>query len=167
MKRIARNNRGGIWIAGTTLAIATLLLATPAEAGHKQRRHHHGDHHGDHHGKLVRIGNPHRPFGLHHDTHPGPILRLRELSVPRHHHRRHFRFEVPTRIHRHDIPVYQSYHHGRAWFRPHRHSHTVYSFPVFTSSGWIYQPHSYCEGVLYTGAHVSYHGKHVSFSVGF
>jgi hypothetical protein len=54
-----------------------------------------------------------------------------------------------------------------AWYRPHGHHHAVYQFPVYTEVGLAYRPHHYCEGVLYVGGRVAYHGKRVSISVGF
>ena len=147
MKRSASKNRGGILMAGTTLAIAALLLATPVEAGREHGRNKPRD---DRH-----VGNPHRPQGQRHNVHSVLQPQRHRPWRPRHHivevprrdhqHSQHYRIEVPTRIHsHHHVSTYRSYYNGRAWFRPHRHYHTVYHFPVRTVDGWFSQPHYYC-----------------------
>ncbi len=51
---------------------------------------------------------------------------------------------VPSRIPVYRVESYRPYYMGRVYFRPHRHVHAVYAFPVRGA----YVPHVYCEGVL-------------------
>jgi hypothetical protein len=94
----------------------------------------------------------------------------RVVYVPRHAHD-HVRvqrvFRVPQQIHRRVRAQYRPYYEGAVWYRPHRHAHTVYHFPVLTPNGYVYRPHEYCQGGLYTGGYVAYNSPRVSFRIGF
>jgi hypothetical protein len=129
------------------LALGALLL-TPAMAGHRdhrQHRHHDRGHQRPHH---VRLKHGHHKF--------------------RHHPSAHFhrRFVAPPTIRSAHFKTYRPYYHGRMYYRPHRHEHAVYYFPVRTRVGYAWRPHSYCNGKLYR-AHLSYHGPQISFSLSF
>ena len=76
-------------------------------------------------------------------------------------------FTVPQRIHRRVRSTYRPYYEGTRWYRPHRHAHAVYYFPVLTPHGYAYRPHYYCEGRLYRGGYVTYSGPRVRFRIGF
>jgi hypothetical protein len=51
---------------------------------------------------------------------------------------------VPPHIASQHVVTYRPYYMGHVWFRPHRHVHTVYAFPVRGA----FVPHVYCGGVL-------------------
>jgi hypothetical protein len=81
---------------------------------------------------------------------------------------RHGRFIVPRHIHRHHVRTYRPYYTGRAYFRPHRHNHVVYYFPVATPYGYYeYRPHFYCDGKLFISGEFGSHGSHIGFSLSF
>lgn len=131
-----------ILMLGVTTALAALLVATPAEA-HK-RHHRHG----------------HRHIG-HHDH------RSHHVLVPRYHRRVDLEFRVPARIHRREIDLYRPYFRSRTYYAPHRHDHLVYDFPVRTRRGYVYSPHRYCDGRLFTGGRIEFHGRRVHFGIDF
>ncbi len=87
------------------------------------------------------------------------------------HHVVHGRFAVPHRIPVHRVHVYRPYYHGRVFFKPHRHFHAVYHFPVYTAYGIAYEPYYYCDGALflppYYGGYVSYSSPRFGVFVGF
>jgi hypothetical protein len=78
----------------------------------------------------------------------------------------HGSFVIPDYIAHSHAGSYRPYYHGRTYFRPHRHHHAVYYFPVYTPAGYVLQPHSYCGGRLHTG-YVAYRGPNFSLSVSF
>ncbi len=139
--------------ASSALGIAGLVLllgATPAPAlaGGKDRGHGHKHGHYKHgHYKHDR-GQKHG-----HYKH-----RYRDHGYGGH-------FSIPARIHleKHHR-AYRDYYHGRSYYRPHRHHHVVYHFPVYTEFGVVYRPHSYCDGHLYRG-YISYDGPRFSLDV--
>lgn len=121
------------------IGLVTLaLLATPvtARAG---RRHHqgHDHHHGAHHRHghhVYHYGGPHRSF------------------------------VAPPHIRGHYLRTYRPYYQKRAYYRPHRHYHSVYRFPVRTPYGRVSRSYAYCDGSLYhghgNGLHVSVRTPH-------
>ena len=116
------------------LALALLVAASPAAAHDKYKKH--GKGHGKKHSPYVGVYSPY-----HGTSHHG-----------RHYGRKHGhdRFVVPRAIHRHHVGKYERYYHGRSYYRPHRHHHTVYAFPVFYDMyGYpypdpAYVPYAYC-----------------------
>jgi len=76
-------------------------------------------------------------------------------------------FQVPQHIHRRVRAAYRPYYEGTVWYRPHRHAHAVYYFPVLTPGGYVYRPHEYCQDSLYPGGYVAYSSPRVSFRIGF
>ncbi|MDX1388426.1 MAG: hypothetical protein R3344_04520 [Acidobacteriota bacterium] len=78
------------------------------------------------------------------------------------------RFVVPVRIEDRHVASYRPYFWTRLYDPAHRHHHAVYRFPVHTSFGVVYEPYVYCEGRWFPdGLRISYHGRHVAFSVDF
>jgi len=135
---------GILTLTTLTLLGAGLVLA-PAHAGHKHKKHHsvHRPHHG------------HAP----HAVHP----RHGRITIG---YERHRSFAVPRHIHRKASGPYRPYYADRSYFRPHRHYHAVYYFPVRARAGMIWQPHYYCNGNLFTGQ-FDYYGPRVSFQARF
>jgi hypothetical protein len=82
------------------------------------------------------------------------------------HARGHRDFVVPIRLSPRALATYRDYHHGRIYYRAHRHYHAVYNFPVYTSAGWASRPHYYCNGALYDG-YVPYNDRRVRLSLRF
>jgi len=160
-------NRMKRWVGLGALAIAVAALAfTPATAGGRHHRHGKGGHHKEH---RVRA-HDHRPHRADHGRHGAYHGRVR---APHGRHGAYYgqarsqgAFVIPGDIgHRH-AGLYRSYYHGREYFRPHRHHHAVYHFPAHTSAGYVWRPHSYCDGRLHA-AHVAYRGPKFSVSVSF
>ncbi len=140
------------WPKVLGLAALSLTLLTPAMAGGTRR---HSGHHGKHH---VSFSRHHAQYGNHfYDRH-----RLRGHGPVRGHRT----FVVPGYLTRTALATYRDYHHGRIYYGPHRHHHTVYNFPVYTNAGWVSRPHYYCNGSLYRG-HESRHDRHFRLSVHF
>jgi hypothetical protein len=141
----------GILAIAVVAAIGSSLVAAPAQAGHKHK-HKHGKKHVEYvhrsHGHAVphAVRHGHGRIGVGFST-PRPFL------VPRH-------IGPAAR------GTFRPYYHELVYFRPHRHHHAVYFFPVRTRFGWTWQPHSYCEGNLFRGR-VAYDGPRVSFDVRF
>jgi hypothetical protein len=46
-------------------------------------------------------------------------------------------------------PYHDDYYTGRVYFRPHRHFHVMYTFPIWTGSTVAYRPFAYCNGRLF------------------
>ncbi len=152
-KRTLRSRTTSTWPKVLGLAALSCALLTPAMA-HDTRRpsdHHHGRHHVTLRQHHARHGN--HFYDRHHYRSHGPAWGHRE-------------FVVPVRLTRTALATYRDYHHGRIYYRPHRHYHAVYNFPVYTNAGWAYRPHYYCDGDLYRGRR-PYHDHHVRFSVHF
>lgn len=151
MKRLAG-------LAAMAIAIAA-LVCTPAMAGGRHHRHGKKHHHKEH---RVRVHH-HRPYR----AHQGRVRAIhgQHRAYP---HRARVRaaFVIPGQIGRGHVEVYRPYYHGRTYFRPHRHYHAVYHFPVHTPAGYVWRPHSYCGGRLHR-AHVEYHGPGISVGVSF
>lgn len=61
----------------------------------------------------------------------------------------HGRFVTPVHLSRQDHATYRPYQRASLFYRAHRHHHTVYNFPVYTTHGYVYRPHYYCNGNLY------------------
>jgi hypothetical protein len=74
---------------------------------------------------------------------------------------------VPRRISRRQVAQFRPFFAGEVYYRPHRHDHAVYYFPVRTRRGIVYEARYYCRGSLHDGGHVAYHGRNVSFRVNF
>lgn len=175
-----------IAVAGAAL-LAVVLAAPPALADHRRddrdRHHRHDRDHRDRDHRDHHRGDRDRHRARHHDhrdhrqdrgRHRGHYKRDRRPDRYGHDyelrrgHRRHY--DVPRHIrhdHRHH---YKRHHYKRSYFRPHRHYHEVYRFPVYTSYGryWEYVP--YCNGeVYYDGLHGSFgfYGDRVRIRIGF
>ncbi len=142
------------WPRVLGLAALSCALLTPAMANDTRRPR---GHHGSHHVKL-----------RHHDARHGNHF------YDRHHYRYrthrfnsgHHGFVVPVHLTHTALATYHDYHLGRIYYRPHRHYHAVYNFPVHTNAGWVYQPHYYCNGDLYRGRG-AHHDHHFRFSLRF
>ena len=130
------------WPKVLGLAALSFALLTPAMANDTRlRRSHHGKHH----------------------------VTLRQHHARHEHHSnvRHDRvFVVPVRLTHTALATYRDYHHGSIYYRPHRHYHAVYRFPVYTDAGWTWKPHDYCNGDLYRGRE-RHHNHQVRFSIRF
>ena len=110
----------------------------------------------------AEAGNRHRHRGQRHGHH----------ACVQGSHGHGARFDVPVRIYAGGYPRYREYYRGAAYYRPHRHEHAVYYFPVRVATGVIYQPHYYCGAELYAGhdrahGYVSYAGPRVQVGVRF
>ena len=73
---------------------------------------------------------------------------------------------------------YNPYFTRRVFFPAHNHFHFVYSFPVYTSYGVVYEPYTYCGDALYGGygygpaaygpsGYVRFGGPHFGVAFGF
>ncbi len=62
--------------------------------------------------------------------------------------------EVPKRIHYRERRALRPYYAGRVFYRPHRHHHVAYHFPVFVNGIVNYRPYYYCEDHLFLAAAV-------------
>lgn len=60
-------------------------------------------------------------------------------------------FVVPSYIPARHVVEYQPYFVARSWYRPHRHRHVVYRFPVYTDFGMVYRPYTYCGDHVFYG----------------
>lgn len=118
-------------------AISALLFTSPAQA---HRRH------------KVKTHKQHRVYFK---------------SAPRAHYHHGAAFVVPRKIGRRNAAVYRANWGGDVYFRPHRHHHAIYVFPVHTRRGVVYREYEYCRGRLFVRGHAGFHGRRVSFSVGF
>jgi hypothetical protein len=125
-------------VAGTLL-VAT-LLAGPVLAGHGYGR---GRGHGYGHGR----GHSH--------GHHGQVV-----------HRGHSGFVVPHHVYHGDAWRYRQYYHSSVYYAPHRHAHAQYYFPVYSSTGYAYEPYSYCGSERFDG-YVGYDGPRVSLHLAF
>lgn len=76
------------------------------------------------------------PHELHHDVRDTISSLFRSLS------------RVPVSIHLHDRHL-EVFLGGYEYYRPHRHRHAVYRFPVWVGDDVYYRPYSYCNGRLY------------------
>jgi hypothetical protein len=74
---------------------------------------------------------------------------------------------VPRRIRIREVRTYRPYYRGRVYDSRHRHSHTVYTFPVRTRFGVELRPHVYCGERLFRDGYVAYHGDRFGFVIGF
>jgi hypothetical protein len=143
-------------------SLALLAAATPALADHRKTDHRHR--HDAYDDQRRVTGHARYGYSSHHaPTHRGHV------RYEQHHrydsHARHA-FVVPHEIHRAIQADYVPYHHGATWYRPHRHHHEVYYFPVQTEHGYAYRPHYYCEGSL-VDLHPAYRGSRFSIRVSF
>lgn len=145
MKRQTRTRtvlrRMSLLMLGATLLLAMAFTPT-AEAGRKHKwKHQHAKQH------------KHHPV---HCAAPGCDVRYVRHEVV-----------APRRITRRQAGPFQPYFAGDVYYRPHRHDHAVYYFPVRTARGVVYEARYYCRGSLHNGGHVAYHGRNVSFRVNF
>lgn len=81
------------------------------------------------------------------------------------HHGRHSRFDVPRSIANHSR--YSDYYYGRAYYRDHRHYHTIYRFPVVEDGHRTYRPYSYCNGKIHGSGYFGGDGAHLTFRIRF
>jgi len=144
MKR--ETNKNSRWkqrvlvMLATAAALTALLFTSPVEAAHRQHKHY----------------KPHKHYKEHHKVRVQHVYR--PASPP---------FVVPERIDRRHRADFRPYFAGDLYFRPHRHFHDIYVFPVRTRHGIVYREYEYCRGDLFIRSHLSYHGERVSFSIGF
>lgn len=131
-------------VAGMALAAGLAWVSTPAVADH--RRHRADDEYND-----ERYDDGHRRYAYH-DDYDRP-------QYPRDRH-----FVVPNRIVFREVGHYRPYFDGRAYYRPHRHHHVIYSFPVYTPYGIVHRHFSYCPGPR---GYVAFQGPQFGFQVGF
>ena len=150
MKRQARTRTGPRRLSlllglGATVLLALALTPT-TEAGRKHKKHKwkHDHRHVSYHAQPVRCAAP----GC-------------RVTWARH------EVVVPRRISRRHVDLYRPYFAGEVYYRPHRHDHAVYYFPVRTRRGIAWEARYYCRGELLPGGHVAYHGRNVSFRVHF
>ena len=147
-------------LVGALAVSASLLMpATLAGHGHGRKSHHHKKHHKQHHKRYDS-------HARHHVRHDFPVY-YRDARVRPHRvfaPRAHLRFDIPARIHRGDFDRYRPYFQGSLYFAPHRHSHVLYSFPVYGEFGMRYEDRYYCEGALYREPR---HRPRVSFGISF
>lgn len=78
---------------------------------------------------------------------PSPHELHREVREHLHDVLRHLE-RVPDHIERAHERHLQIFFGGREYYRPHRHEHTTYHFPVWIDGDIAYRPYSYCEGRL-------------------
>lgn len=89
-------------------------------------------------------------------------------------HRRDHRpaFVVPRFIPAPRVVEYRPYFHARTWYRPHRHRHVVYRFPVYTEFGVAYRPYTYCGDHLFrvdddVHGRIAFSGPNFGVNIGF
>lgn len=56
---------------------------------------------------------------------------------------------IPDRIERHHRQHLEVFFGGRDYYRPHRHDHTTYFFPVWVGAEVEYRPYTYCDDRLF------------------
>jgi hypothetical protein len=110
-------------------------------------------------------------------TSPAQAHRRNKIKVHKHHgvyvksapriHHHGPAFVVPKKIGRRDAAALRASWAGDLYFRPHRHHHAIYVFPVHTKHGVIYREFEYCRGRLFVRDEVGFHGRRVSVSIGF
>lgn len=123
------------------VGLSLLLLTSTAEARDKRHRDRNRDHDRQRHSRHFDY-SPRR-------DHQGQ----RHQRRPKVRHRREFRrFEIPSRISsRRD---FRRFRHRDVYYRPHRHAHRIYMFPVFDGHDHVYRPFHYCDGRRFS---VDYH----------
>jgi hypothetical protein len=144
-------HRLSIHRTASILGIVAMLAATTEPALAKPK-HGHPYGHGHGHGRHSCSDDDHRYHRHHRPT------------ASRYEHR-HPVFAAPPRV-LHRVEVYEPYYERTVYFRPHRHRHAVYTFPVAVAHGYAYQPYQYCEGRLFRGF-VEYAGPRVHVGIGF
>jgi hypothetical protein len=83
--------------------------------------------------------------------HPSPLRLHREVRAHVHDVLRHLG-RIPDRIERRHRAHLEIFLGGREYYRPHRHDHEIYNFPVHVGGGVEYRPYSYCRGEIYGAA---------------
>ncbi len=138
-----------------SLVLGAALLTTPALARHKTHDpHRHRNHH---HRQQIHVGPYGHPVDRHHGHRMG--------HGHGHYVAGHRPFVIPSRIAHTSTKVYRPYYRGRVYYRPHRHRHALYYFPIRTPAGWVERPYFYCEGALFD-YRVASRGPSFSLSVG-
>ena len=56
---------------------------------------------------------------------------------------------IPERIHDHHARHLEVFSGARVYYRPHRHHHASYLFPVWVDGAVAYRPYTYCGGRLF------------------
>jgi hypothetical protein len=84
--------------------------------------------------------------------HPSPLRLHREVRAHVHDVLEHL-VRIPERIERRHRAHLQVFFGGREYYRPHRHDHDVYNFPVYVGGGVEYRPYSYCRDEIYGPVH--------------
>lgn len=114
----------------------------PANRSHGERWSHGGDrHHGHRWSHGGGRGHSHPSYRLYSPYHPGY----------RHdgYYSGYARFSVPRFIDGRQRPHFAPYYYGRDYYRPHRHFHLVYRFPVYVDGAWVFRPYAYCDGAYF------------------
>ncbi len=119
--RIAGHGARFAFLTAAILAGSMLLFPTPALADHDR-----GLHRGHGHSKYWKKYDKKRRGVYRHGFH----------AVPRHLYPGH-----------HDL--FRPYYRGRAYYRPHRHHHARYHFPVYFRGRVIHRSYDYCGDDLY------------------
>jgi hypothetical protein len=127
-------------------AFSALLFTSPVEAGNKHRRH----------DKPYKHQGQYKPY-KHHN----------KVQMHRGHRAAPPIFHAPARMHQRHRNDYRSFFAGDTYFRPHRHYHAVYVFPIRTRHGVVYREFEYCRGDMFVRNQFSYRGRNVSFNIGF
>lgn len=128
MTRTTLKQIGGRIVRGAVLAGLSLALMTSvADAGQRDKRD--------------RGRHPHPRHFQGPARHPGPGHHRRHAVS-----RRHVRFDIPSRISVRAARDFRRFQQRDVYYRPHRHLHRVYLFPVFDGRHYVYRPFDYCEG---------------------
>lgn len=151
-------------------AIITVGLLAVAPAAASDRRHHKPHHRSNHH-QVDHHRVNHQRVDLHRFDHHRRDHRFSNNS----HHRvrygidyqRYDRFELPRIIVRADAHRYDRFLDNDFYYRPHRHRHSVYNFPVRSDGHWVQRPYEYCDGSLFVSGRVTIERPRFSLSFGF
>jgi hypothetical protein len=81
---------------------------------------------------------------------PSPLRIHREVHEHVHDVLSHL-VRIPDRIHREHERHLQVFFGGREYYRPHRHEHSIYRFPVWIGDVVEYRPYTYCGDEIFGG----------------
>ncbi|MDH3628502.1 MAG: hypothetical protein OES25_12730 [Acidobacteriota bacterium] len=162
----------------TALITLGLLAAAPAAAfdgpGHRNsskshrsnghKAYGHKSHGHKAHGAKYR-GHKRRHGARDHRGRYGIDYRYQPVRHYRPRHRE--RFTAPRLIVRNQAHRYDPYYFDDFYYRPHRHQHSVYRFPVRIEGRWVHRPFEYCEGSLFVSGGFSVERPRFRVSVNF
>lgn len=140
-------------------AIITVGLLAAAPAAASDRRHHKPHHRSNHHRVDHHRSDHNRDYHFRNSSHHRARYGIDT--------RRYDRFELPRVIVRADTRRYDRYYNNDFYYRPHRHRHSVYNFPVRIDGHWVQRPYEYCDGALFVSGHVTIERPRFSLSFGF